>query len=199
MPMLVMAAPSELLGLEHRPAEIHEQKHRDDAGDDVIEHDRLLRPVARAGDAPEREEADATPTTTIEQVKHGLAPCASDGLTSEDEVAGDLERAPPPLDARRQPAVLAADQDERMRLECERETSCRRRGRGRHARARRSRRPRGASQRHQSRLARGRQGAPRQAAAAQSGSARCGAARPSRRQARTRRARPQSVSWRSRV
>ena len=30
---------SELLGLEHRPPEIHEQEHRDDARDDVIEHD----------------------------------------------------------------------------------------------------------------------------------------------------------------
>src|SRR5262245_17723186 len=39
IPVLVMAA-SKPLGLEHRPPEIHEQEHCDDAGNDVIEHVR---------------------------------------------------------------------------------------------------------------------------------------------------------------
>ena len=35
---------SKLLGLEHRPPEVHEQKHRNDAGHDVIEHVRSPTP-----------------------------------------------------------------------------------------------------------------------------------------------------------
>src|SRR5690242_16748489 len=37
-PMLVMDVSSKLLGLEHRPPEIHEQKRGDDPRNDVVEH-----------------------------------------------------------------------------------------------------------------------------------------------------------------
>src|SRR5215470_16558680 len=52
---------SELLRLEHRPAQIHEEQNRNDAGQDVIEHGWLLLAacclrlgvIARLRDAPQ--------------------------------------------------------------------------------------------------------------------------------------------------
>src|SRR5215470_2883013 len=57
---------SELLRLEHRPAQIHEEQNRNDAGQDVIEHGCLLRAacclrlcvIARLCDAPQDREAN---------------------------------------------------------------------------------------------------------------------------------------------
>jgi hypothetical protein len=67
---------SELFGLEHRPAEIDQQENRNDAGDDVVEHDDALSlqplalgSVASFRDAPERHEADDA-DDDVKQVKH---------------------------------------------------------------------------------------------------------------------------------
>ena len=67
---------SELLGLEHRPPEVHEQKHRYDAGYDVVEHDRLLHPLAGLHDAPEREESNRR-NGEVKEVEHGRLLCAA--------------------------------------------------------------------------------------------------------------------------
>jgi hypothetical protein len=49
---------SKSLGLKHRPPKVKEQEHRDDAGNDVVEHGGLLDAVTSPGDAPERHEAE---------------------------------------------------------------------------------------------------------------------------------------------
>jgi hypothetical protein len=62
-------AASELLGLKHRPPEIHQQQQRDDAGDHVVEHWSLLRAIARSGYAPEGDEPDHS-DEEIKEIKH---------------------------------------------------------------------------------------------------------------------------------
>ena len=65
--------PLELLGLEHRPPEVHEQEHRDNAGQDVVEHGFLSDPIAGLRDRPECNETDR-PNREIQRVKHLSAP-----------------------------------------------------------------------------------------------------------------------------
>jgi hypothetical protein len=68
-------APLELLGLEHRPPEVNEEKHRHGAGYDVVEHGRvgLLHPLAELHDRPERQESDDA-DREVAQVEHGGPP-----------------------------------------------------------------------------------------------------------------------------
>src|SRR5215831_8813723 len=72
MPALVIAA-SESFGLEHRPAEIHEQQERDDAGHEIVEHDRFLRAIERLGDRPQQQETDRV-HGQVGEVKHRADP-----------------------------------------------------------------------------------------------------------------------------
>src|SRR5262249_261622 len=118
-PTVVITA-SELLRLEHRPAEIHKQEDRNRSGNDVVEHRRpLSRALARFGDAPHREKTNQ-PREQIEQWPTSPLLIAGDS-DKPDKLPRRFEQAPQPMRAAaRPPALTAREHDQRMRLECPR-------------------------------------------------------------------------------